>query len=258
MYARLLIAVATTISLVATVAAWQTGAAAAAVPDQQYVGALTCRSAGFVVPGVSDVRSALAAHGVTGDADAVRIDLSIFDNEFAPGTFLNAGPFTSKAFAGVFSWDGLVDQKMHFYRLNAHVGARWVDIGHGSFETPDCFGQVDRIICSRSSGRNTVEFQFPLRMAVLRPGASVTPLTELQNWLDLSLLDNGFVPGTFLGARIGAAPSTYTWSGIAPGLRHVYRWNTLVSDGTWGFQDRGSFVSLRCDGLDTLSLPRAQ
>jgi hypothetical protein len=69
----------------------------------------------------------------------------------------------------------------------------------------------------------------------------------LQTWVDLSLLDNGFLPDTFLGMTWGSAPfpgNTYTWAGIVPGLRHFYRVNVLYPDG-WVVVASGSFVSMQ-------------
>jgi hypothetical protein len=256
MHTRLLVAAFSVISVVLATLAWSARDASAAVPDRQYVAYLRCGSpslsAGFALPHVSEVRSTLSARGVIGDADAVWIDLSIFDNDFAPGTFLNAGPFTPSADGLLFSWSDLAMQKTHFYRLNAHVGTRWVELGRGSFETPDCFGLVNQIVCNES-GTNFVGFGLPFMEAQLPPGVPArAPLTALQSWLDLSLQDNGFLPGTFIGARTSLPSSTYGWSGIAPGLRHAYRWNLLYSDGNWYVQRRGSFVALRCDGLPSL------
>ncbi len=260
MHTRLLVAALTVISVALTLLAWPARDASAVAPDRQYVGYLRCGSpslsAGFILPGVTDVRSTLSNRGVSGDPDAMWIDLSIVDNDFAPDTFLNAGPFTPSADGQLFSWFDLTMQKTHFYRLNAHVGTRWVELGRGSFETPDCFGLVNQIVCDRGSGTNLVGFALPFMEAQLPPGVPARPqLTALQSWLDLSLQDNAFIPGTFIGARTSLPSSTYGWSGIAPGLRHVYRWNLLYSDDNWYVQRRGSFVSLRCDGLPSLPPP---
>jgi hypothetical protein len=62
-------------------------------------------------------------------------------------------------------------------------------------------------------------------------------------WLDISLVDNGFRPGTFLGA--GPLPSgqkSLTWSGILPGFTHYWRVNSLMPDGTWRPSETGVFV----------------
>lgn len=191
MHTRLLVAALTVISVALTLLAWPARDASAVAPDRQYVGYLRCGSpslsAGFILPGVTDVRSTLSNRGVSGDPDAMWIDLSIVDNDFAPDTFLNAGPFTPSADGQLFSWFDLTMQKTHFYRLNAHVGTRWVELGRGSFETPDCFGLVNQIVCDRGSGTNLVGFALPFMEAQLPPGVPARPqLTALQSWLDLA------------------------------------------------------------------------
>jgi hypothetical protein len=65
----------------------------------------------------------------------------------------------------------------------------------------------------------------------------------LQQWVDLSLFDNGFQPGTFLGAPVEIGMETAYWDGIAPELPHFYRVNVLYPDG-WVTVASGSFVSI--------------
>src|SRR5207244_9655845 len=49
---------------------------------------------------------------------------------------------------------------------------------------------------------------------------------EGAQWVDLSLSNNGFFPGTFLGiGPFGAYDGTGTWSGLLPGLVHYLRIN---------------------------------
>lgn len=55
---------------------------------------------------------------------------------------------------------------------------------------------------------------------------------EGPQWVDLSLSNNGFFPGTFVG--LGPIPSnqtTFTWDGILAGLTHYLRVNTLTPAG---------------------------
>jgi hypothetical protein len=63
-----------------------------------------------------------------------------------------------------------------------------------------------------------------------------------QQWLDLSLADNGFVPGTFIASG-PHAPSTsnVTWQGILAGLPHFWRVNTLTPSG-WMPSATGTLV----------------
>src|SRR4051794_34822588 len=64
---------------------------------------------------------------------------------------------------------------------------------------------------------------------------SWTAYNQGNQWFDLTLFDNGFAPGTFIG--LGPLPSnqsTFTWNGLKPGLLHFIRLNTFVnSTGIW-------------------------
>jgi len=67
-----------------------------------------------------------------------------------------------------------------------------------------------------------------------------------QVWLDLSLFDNGFEPGTYAAAGPFSPNTTsYVWQSISPGLPHYYRVNALYADG-WHLLKTGSFVSGQC------------
>jgi len=58
------------------------------------------------------------------------------------------------------------------------------------------------------------------------------PSHQGQQWLDLSLLNNGFAPGTFVSA--GPLPRDrwgFMWDGLLPGLTHYIRVNTLTPTG---------------------------
>jgi hypothetical protein len=65
-------------------------------------------------------------------------------------------------------------------------------------------------------------------------------------WLDISLVDNGFAPGTFLGAGpLPPGQKSLTWAGILPGFTHYWRVNSLMPDGTWRPSETGVFVPCR-------------
>jgi hypothetical protein len=54
-----------------------------------------------------------------------------------------------------------------------------------------------------------------------------------QQWFDLTLFDNGWQPGTFIGAGpIDGSVTSYTWSGLVASQQHVVRINQLVN-GQW-------------------------
>ena len=77
-------------------------------------------------------------------------------------------------------------------------------------------------------------------------------------WLDLSLENNGFIPGTFAGA--GSIPpeptnnpsfepyfGVYLWGGIEPGLAHYWRVNLRYGD-AWYASPTYPFLSPACGG----------
>jgi hypothetical protein len=63
-----------------------------------------------------------------------------------------------------------------------------------------------------------------------------------QQWLDLSLADNGFAPGTFVGAG-PVFGSSYTWTGLLGGSRHYVRVNQYLSNGAWDTSETWVFTT---------------
>jgi hypothetical protein len=71
---------------------------------------------------------------------------------------------------------------------------------------------------------------------------SWTPTNPGLQWLDLTLADNGFAPGTFIGVGpLEAGTSSFAWSGLLPGLPHFWRVHTLTDAG-WQASETGAFV----------------
>ena len=73
--------------------------------------------------------------------------------------------------------------------------------------------------------------------------------TLIQVWIDISLADNGFVPGTFISA--GPLPgwaSSYEWRGIRPSLTHYVRINQQRSNGLWDPSGTFVFTTQACGG----------
>jgi len=67
-------------------------------------------------------------------------------------------------------------------------------------------------------------------------------------WFDVSLHNNGWIWGTFVGAGpIAANQGTFVWEGFVPGQRHYLRVNTLTSVG-WYESATVSFVTRTCFG----------
>lgn len=61
-------------------------------------------------------------------------------------------------------------------------------------------------------------------------------------WLDLSILNNGFAPDTFIGhGPLPPDTGSAMWPGLAPGVRHYWRVNSLTEAG-WVTSATGSFI----------------
>lgn len=66
------------------------------------------------------------------------LDISIFNNGFAPGTFVAAGAFAPQSWG--FVWDGLLQGTTHFARVNTLTAAGWMSSQTLAFYTPVCSG----------------------------------------------------------------------------------------------------------------------
>lgn len=233
--------------------------ASAAARPQNFIYDQSCSapfglpSVGFALPGTVDLPS-LGADG----AEQIWIDLSLFNNNFAAGTFIGAGPFVPRHGALEFRWYDLQRPRMHFYRLNALRSGGWIELGRGSFETINC-GVVELMHCSIGDPTGVTGAQFGIAPVAPLPGSAA-----LEQWFDLTLfanpqnpmLDNGFAPGTFVGA--GPFPVGGTrlwWNGLAPGRRHFYRANVLHTGMVWQPVYSGSFVTLDCRDLPAFDAP---
>ena len=72
---------------------------------------------------------------------------------------------------------------------------------------------------------------------------------EGAQWVDLSLSNNGWAPGTFIGiGPFGAFDGAGTWSGLQPGLLHFLRINTVTPFG-WTQSQTISFMTRADCGL---------
>lgn len=79
--------------------------------------------------------------------------------------------------------------------------------------------QVDQI-CGVS--KNTASFQF-----------SGTD-SSLKTWVDLSLQDNGWLTGTFIGnGPLSPGVHSLVWDGLNPGVKHYLRVNQQLANGSW-------------------------
>jgi len=60
-------------------------------------------------------------------------------------------------------------------------------------------------------------------------------------YVDISIFDNGFAPGSFIGTAAGGSANSLTWNGILTGTPHVWRVNALTASG-WITSETGAFV----------------
>jgi len=163
------------------------------------------------------------------------LDLSLFDNGFAPGTLVGVGPLPPDA--STFAWDGLKPGMTHYVRVNTFTRAGWVPTQTLAFTTGLCGGPAVLGQPTQACGApGTVHVIFGWTPSV--PGGSV-------QWLDLSL-SNVFAVGGFLSAGpLDPATASFTWTGLRSGLVHYWRVNTLTPTG-WQASSIGSFLTDSC------------
>jgi hypothetical protein len=167
------------------------------------------------------------------------LDLSLANNGFAPGTFVSAGPLASTESS--FTWEGLISGAAHVIRVNTLTTQGWQPSWTYAFTTEVCHPPtsapllVEQHCSTAMPGRLVVTLQWA-------PG-DVGP-----EWVDLSLFNNGFAPGTFIGSGpLPTGQSTITWEGLLDRSTHYVRVNTLTSIG-WRPSPATSFTTLACTG----------
>jgi len=80
------------------------------------------------------------------------------------------------------------------------------------------------------------------------------PVQQGPQWVDLSLTDNGFFPGTFVGfGQVDSSVGSITWDGLMPGLTHYLRVNSLTPFG-WQPSDTIAFTTTSCAGQGAASI----
>jgi hypothetical protein len=165
------------------------------------------------------------------NVSAIFLDLSIFDNTFADGTYITMvlAPGTT-----TFTWNGIQPGVAHFWRVTGQgLNGDWVMSAFGRF-TPCGTQRLLSINYScTGAGRARVEFRWA-------PSSSAADF----QFLDISLFNNGFAPGTFLGAGpiIPNAQGLF-WDGILANAAHYFRVNAFTIFG-WGPSQTGSFVAV--------------
>ena len=182
------------------------------------------------------------------------LDLSIFDNGFRPGTFIGAGPFPVSLEpygleSGSFTWDDLAPTVRHFWRVNAVQAGYWAPSATASFVTPDCrferpgaATQMDiwRQECAfDEKGTRIVTFTW------LPAIARALPELVREQWLDISIFDNNFAPGTYVGIPVPKNVGVFVVRGITGSARHYWRINTFAVH-TWNRSNIHYFDAIQC------------
>jgi hypothetical protein len=174
--------------------------------------------------------------GTGAGAQQTWFDVSLVPG-FAPGWFQGFGPMPASQTA--YAMDGLPNGLTFFYRINTLYGTGWKETAAGSF-VANCgggggggapvAGNVTQV-CSGNAANVTFNWQANAAGS---------------QFLDLTVHNNGFAPGTFVGAGpVASGGSSFTWYGIAKGVTHYWRVNTLTPTG-WVGSNTASFTASSC------------
>jgi hypothetical protein len=123
-------------------------------------------------------------------------------------------------------------------------------------EQADLWLGVRELRCSDSTV--TATFFVPPLADDARGRLTRIPSTPAETWIDLSLADNGFLPGTFIGHGPHAASADHQaieWSGLRPGALHFYRINARVGS-QWYEVARGRFETPDCVDIMRMACDR--
>ena len=161
------------------------------------------------------------------------LDLSLHDNNFAPGTFLAAGPLDSAT--SEITWPGLVAGMPHYWRVNTWTADGWVPsqplIGWAFVPCGPSHLRGVSYACTQG-GRAAVDFLW----------APSSPIA-FSTWVDLTVFTNGFAPGTFVGnGPISPGAQSIRWQGILANVNHYWRVN-LSYPPNWLTSPTGSFIA---------------
>jgi hypothetical protein len=220
------IAVIAAAIVVVTVALWPRGEAQAQVPGGAVLAMPVVQCTG---PSASVTFNWTPT---TLPADSQFLDLSTLNNNFAPFSFISNGPFAPTH--STLTWPGLTPGYQHFWRIGSGVpGVGWVFSRTGSFAP-----------CGPNATGNPSTTNYgcmPQGTASVVWTLSNLPFNANLTFIDISLQNNGFVPGTFVGTNASGTP-TFTWGGILRNATHFWRVNNLTPQG-WITSASGTFTA---------------
>lgn len=79
---------------------------------------------------------------------------------------------------------------------------------------------------------------------------------SLEQWLDLSIFDNGWRDGTFIFAGpLAGSVATYTWEGLTPATQHYVRVNQQLPNRSWDPSPTFPVMTINCGGTQTPAAP---
>lgn len=164
------------------------------------------------------------------NVSTIYLDLSLFDNTFADGTYITVvlPPGTTQ-----YTWSGIQPGVAHHWRVTGlGLNGDWVQSAFGRFTPCGTQRLLNIQYTCTGAGRASVTFRWA-------PASS----PGFFQFLDLSLFNNGFAPGTFLGAG-PMVPNAQgmVWPGILANTIHYFRVNTFSVFG-WGPSQTGSFIA---------------
>lgn len=187
-----------------------------------------CPGAPIFVPGADVKFSWIPAAG----AIQQWVDVSIFDNGFAPGTFVSVGPLGGNVTS--VDWKNLVPNLAHFYRVNTRTAEGWKTSGTVAFVPCGSAKLLETTWHCKPGGRADVT----LRWAA--PSSTVNA-----QWVDLSLQLNGFRPSSFISAGpLAPTDQAFVWRDVYANVAHYFRTNSFSVFG-WSPSQTGFFVA-RC------------
>jgi hypothetical protein len=103
------------------------------------------------------------------------VDLSIFNNNFAPGTYIGLGPLGRDAWG--FVWEGLSQGTTHFARVNTLSGTGWHTSRTLGFYTPVC----DPSQATRPPAQDMLDLRFNIEQAIVSSRINTAvAITDLQ------------------------------------------------------------------------------
>jgi hypothetical protein len=151
------------------------------------------------------------------------LDLSLFNNGFAPNTFLGAGPLSPGT--STLFWDGIATNRVHYFRINTFNGSFWEPSATASFTTPNC-----SVVFSGATNLH-LNSQACLSNGLTRVDLGWTPSQQGIQFVDISVFNNGF-NGGFTGiGPLAPAQNRLVLDNVGANIVLFVRVNTLTPGG---------------------------